>query len=212
MLLLVSWWILTDPLDKVYNDSTLSRDLTDILAQDTPDSSAYKGITEYLLVMAFSEEQLLGKTYREILDMSRLWAMKQQIRETQEKALAEQVDLEQEQRYKRLAKIVQVKLTGKEVSYADSIAITTYHLTLTNESDQSIIALEGTLEINYPLHGFFMRLDRTFAAPLSKRSSRQEKFVFKDSKWIGEKERSATQEKVIWRPEKILFKDGSTVD
>lgn len=212
MLLLVSWWILTDPLDKVYNDSTLSRDLTDILAQDAPDSSAYKAITQYLLVMAFSEEQLLGKTYREILDMSRLWAIKQEIREDQEKTLAEQEDLEQEQRYKRLAKIVQVKLAGKEVRYADSTVTTTYFITLTNKSVQPINALEGFLEINYPLYAQFIRLDLTFAPPLLGGASRQEKIVFQESAGVEQKERSDIQEKTIWRPEKIVFQDGSTVD
>lgn len=215
ILLLVFWGgtlSLTDPLDKIYHDSTLSRDLTDILAQDTPDSSAYKGITQYLLVMAFSEEQLVGKTYREILDLSRLWAVKQNIREEQEKALAEQADLEQEERYKRLAKIVQVKLTGKEVGHADSTVTTTYYVTLTNESDQTINALEGSLEINYPLYGQFMRLDLTFAPPLLGGSSRQEKIVFQESAGIEQKERSGAQGKAIWRPEKIVFQDGSMVD
>lgn len=212
MLLLVSWWILTDPLDKFYNDSTLSSDLRDILAQDTPDSSAYKGITQYLLVMAFSEEQVVGKTYRELLDLSRLWAIKQETREEQEKALAEQIHQEQEQRYKRLAKIVQVKLAGKEVRYADSTVTTTYSITLTNQSVQPINALEGFLEINYPLYGQFMRLDLIFAPPLLGGSFRQEKIVFQESAGIEQKKRSDIQGKVIWRPEKIFFQDGSVVD
>lgn len=215
ILLLVVWWgtsPLTDPLDKIYHDSTLSRDLSDILAQDTPDSSAYKGITQYLMVMAFSEEQLVGKTYREILDLSRLWAVKQEIREKQEKALAEQEDLELEQRYKRLAKIVQVRLAGKEAHYGDSTTTTTYTVTLTNESDKTINALEGALEINYPLYGLFMRLDSTFAPPLLGRSSRQEKIVFQESAVIEQKDLSDAVAKTIWRPEKIVFQDGSTVD
>lgn len=215
ILLLACWWgtsTLTEPLDKVYKDSTLSSDLIDILAQDTPDSSAYKGITEYLLVMAFSEEQLVGKTYREILDMSRLWSMKQNIRKEQEKTLAEQESLEQEQRYKRLAKIVQVNLMGKEVRYADSTVTTTYSITLTNESDQTIKALEASLEINYPFYGQFSRLNLTFAPPLLGVSSRQEKIIFQESAGIEQKERSDVLGKAIWRPEKIVFQDGSTVD
>lgn len=215
LLLLVCWWgtfTLPDPLDKIYNDSTVSADLKDILAQDTPDSSAYKAITQYLLVMAFSEEQLVGKTYREILDLSRLWTIKQEIRERQEKALAEQAYQEQEQRYERLAKIVQVALTGKDVYYADSTVTTTYSITLTNESDQPINALEGALEINYPLYGQFMRLDLTFAPPLLGGFSRQEKIVFQESAGIEQKERSDAQGKTIWRPEKIFFQDGSMVD
>lgn len=215
ILLLACWWgtsLLTDPLDKVYKDSTLSSDLIDILAQDTPDSSAYKEITEYLLVMAFSEEQLVGKTYREILDLSRLWAVKQNIREEQEKTLAEQADLEQEERHKRLSKIVQIKLAGKEVHYADSTVTTTYSITLTNESDQTIKALEASLEINYPFYGQFSRLNLTFAPPLLGGSSRQEKIVFQESTGIEQKERSDVLGKAIWRPEKIVFQDGSTVD
>lgn len=215
ILLLVCWggtFTLTDALDKIYNDSTVSADLKDILAQDTPDSSAYKAITQYLLVMAFSEEQLAGKTYREILDLSRLWTIKQEIREEQEKALAEQAYQEQNQRYERLAKIVQAASTGKDVHYADSTVITTYYVTLTNESDQPINALEGALEINYPLYGQFMRLDLTFAPPLLGGSSRQEKIVIQYSAGIEQKEFSDAVGKAIWRPEKIVFQDGSTVD
>src|SRR5690606_37852490 len=130
----------------------------------------------------------------------------------QEKALAEQEDLKQEQRYKRLAKIVQAKLAGKEVRYADSTLTTTYSIILTNESDQTINALEGFLEINYPLYGQFMRLDLTFAPPLLGRSSRQEKIVFQESAGMEQKERADTPEKTIWRPEKIFFQDGSMVD
>ncbi len=213
ILLLVSCWdtlILPDPLDKIYRNSTLSWDLREILAHDTPDSSAYKGITQYLLVMAFSEEQLVGKTYREILDLSRLWTMKQEIRDQQEKTLAKQTDLEQERRYESLRKIVAVILDGKEVISLDSALSITYHFTLTNHSNKSIKSVEGYVEINEALSSYFMRLDLTFAKPMPGHSSRREKVSFKKSKELGQTPKDSGEPgKLIWRPEKILFEDGS---
>lgn len=216
ILLLVSCWdtlILPDPLDKIYSTSTLSSDLREILAHDTPDSSAYKGITQYLLVMAFSEEQLIGKTYREILDLSRLWAIKQKIQEQQEKALAKQADLEQEKRYEILRKVVEVVLDSKEVIDLDSAVSITYHFTLSNHSHKSIKSVEGSVEINHDLHGYFTRQDLTFAKPLSKHSSWQEKVSFKKSKELGQTPKDSGEPgKLIWRPEKILFEDGSILE
>ncbi len=216
ILMLVSCWgtlILPDPLDKIYNNSTLSSDLREIVAQDTADSSAYKGITQYLLVMAFSEEQLVGKTYREILDLSRLWAIKQQIREEQEKAITEQADLEQEKRYERMRKIVGITLGTREVVSQDSILSITYPITLTNYTNKSINSIEGSVEISHELSSYFKRLDLTFAKPLPGHSSRQEKVPFEQSKDFGQNPGHPSQpEKLIWRPEKIRLEDGSIVE
>lgn len=202
-----------DPLDKIYNDKTLSADLKEILAHDTSDSSAYKGITQYLLVMAFSEEQLAGKTYREILDLSRLWAIKQEIKEIQEKALAEQADLEQERRYEILRKVVEVALDSEEVIDLDSAISVAYHFTLTNYSDKAIGSVVGSVEINHDLHAYFTRLDLNFATPLPQHASWQEKVIFKKSKEFGQNQKDPAEPgKLIWRPEKIRFEDGSILE
>lgn len=202
---LLSLTFLTDPLDRVYNEQTLDQDLTDILAYQAPDSSAYRAISHYLLVTAFSDEPLTGKTYRQILALDALWEEQQQRREAAVQAREELAVREEERHYASLREIVSVTLTGREVALGDSATSITYFYTLKNRSRKPIRAVQGFVGINHGLHGYALGIDLLFDPPLAARSSRREKITFQVSSGNvpGEHE-AATLE---WRPEMILFED-----
>ncbi len=206
----------TDPLDKVYNENTLTADLREILAQDSPDSTAYKAISQYLLIMAFSEEQLVGKTYRELLEGFYVWEVKQKVKEAEEDALAEQAALEQERRYDRLRKVVEVELTGREVVYKDSLMSVTYYFTVRNKSTKKIKSVEGMLEVNQGLSTSFLGIDLDFPIPMAGHSARPEKITatfFRTKEKDQEPENTPVEQaKVVWRPEKFLLVDGTVLD
>jgi hypothetical protein len=206
---LLSLTFLTDPLDRVYNEQTLDQDLADILAYQAPDSSAYRAIKQYMLVMAFSDEPLTGKTYRQMVALYALWEEQQQQREAIIKAREEQATQEEERRYAQLREIVALTLTGREVTKQDTTQRLTFFYTLKNESRKPIRAVQGYLEINYGMHGYALGIDLNFESPLKARASCREQFTFSkvsSASVPGDKEVATT----VWRPSRIVFTDGET--
>lgn len=133
----------TDPLDQLYSEQTVTADLQAILLTDSPDSAAYKGITQYLLLMSFSTEKLEEKTYREILDLYQVWDMQDKARQAREEVQAALEAEAEQKRTEELAKVVDVQLREITTQYTDSTVQFHYSISISNASDWKVKSLSG---------------------------------------------------------------------
>lgn len=133
----------TDPLDQLYSEQTVTADLQAILLTDSPDSAAYKGITQYLLLMSFTEEKLEGKTYRELLEGYQLWDVQDKARQAREEVQAALEAEAEQKRTEELAKVVDVQLREITTQYTDSTVQFHYSISISNASDWKVKSLSG---------------------------------------------------------------------
>ena len=143
LLTLLLLFIDTNPLDRPYSEQTVTADLQAILLTDSPDSAAYKGITQYLLLMSFTEEKLEGKTYRELLEGYQLWDVQDKARQAREEVQAALEAEAEQKRTEELAKVVDVQLREITTQYTDSTVQFHYSISISNASDWKVKSLSG---------------------------------------------------------------------
>ncbi|GAB3170887.1 hypothetical protein [Telluribacter humicola] len=199
----------TDPLDRTYCEKTLATDLQAILLADTPDSTAYKAITQYLLLMSFTEEKLEGKTYRQFWEEYQLWEIQDKARQAREE---EQAALEAEAEQKRteeLAKVVDVQLRDITAQYSDSTVQVYYSISITNRSEQNVKSVIGFLHHSDSTGGSVIYIALTFTEPLLPRTTRSETIT---STYTYNSHTDFTQDwaqldkaKVVWKPDEVRY-------
>ncbi|HEV7347142.1 hypothetical protein [Telluribacter sp.] len=185
--------------------------MQDILRMDSPDSTAYKGIKQYLLVVAFTEEKLDGKTYRDILELYQLWDIQDKTRRVRVESQAELEEEENRKRSEELPKVVDVSLREITAQYTDSIVQFHYSIAISNKSGRKVKAISGYLQQFTATGGTVLPLSFTFKEPLLPRKTRTEVVSTLEKKISGWNRSpfsaGRSKEKVIWKLEAIDFEE-----
>jgi len=204
----------TAPLDKKFNKETSFEDLKSI--KEEVDSSDYKLLSGSLLRLAFKGESIEGMTYSDILEDGKEWKAEQDRLEAEQKALAEKIKKEEEERTKRLNDVLTVALYKKGFSKYNYQEYITYSIAFENKSDRDIRALKGVLTINDLFDTKIKGISLTIDDPIKAGTTYKDSYTTDYNQFKSEdstlKSKDLDDLKIVWTPEKIIFSDGTTLE
>lgn len=204
----------SSPLDKKYNDETAKEDIEAI--KENIDSTDVKLLARSMMRLKIQDKNLKEMTYSEILEKGKKWKTEQDKILAEQKALADKARKEEMERRKRLSQAVTVSCFEKgylEVDYEEYI---TYKFAIQNKSEKDIRAIKGQITFTNLFDDEIQSLSFVYDQPIKAESeitynATTDYNQFKDEDQTL-KNKDLENLKVIWKPEKIIFADGSTLE
>ena len=204
----------SSPLDKKFNEDTAEEDIKAIKSE--LDSTELKLLAGSMIRLKFQDKKLEDMTYAEILEDGKKWKAEQEKIEAEQKALAEKAAKEEAERIKRLNQAVMVSCFEKgftEVDYQDYI---TYKFVIQNKSDKNIRAIKGGITFTNLFDEEIKSLNFVYDQPIlagkevNWNAQTDYNQFMDDDKTLRNKDLKDL--KVVWKPEKIIFEDGTTLE
>jgi hypothetical protein len=211
---LISLIACSSPLQREYSEKTFDQDMKELSEQI--DSTEMGLIFGSLMSKQMKGETIEGITYEELLNEGKAAKAKREKEEAEQKALAEKAAKEEAERIERLRAATAVTIFEKdyiEYNYQDYI---TLKFIIKNKSEKEIRAMKGaitftnlfddeikTVNFVYDQHiagGGEATWDATL--DYNQFSSEDQTLRNKDLKDL----------KVVWKPEKIMFSDGTSLE
>lgn len=202
------------PLDRKYSESTLEEDAKAIKSKlDSNDANLLMG---NLIRLTMLKKDMTKMTYREIIEDGKAWKRELEKKEASEKALREKAELEEADRFRRLSEAVAVACYQKGYKTANYDDYITYAFAIQNKSEKGIRAIKGEIVFTDLFDDEISKLGFTYDQPIGSNSTvkwnaTSEYNQFKESD-RSLKNKELKDIKVIWKPEKIIFEDGSTLE
>lgn len=161
-------------------------------------------------------EKLEEMTYREILDNGKEWKAEQEKIEAEQKALAEKAKKEEEARIKRLTESVLVSCYSKSFAEYDYQEYITYKFVIQNKSDKGIRAVKGSISFTNLFDNEIKSLSFVYDQPIAAGkevtwNAQTDYNQFMDDD-VALKNKDLKDLKVVWKPEKIIFEGGTTLE
>ncbi|WP_417786333.1 hypothetical protein [Tenacibaculum sp.] len=204
----------SSPLDKKFNEERAAEDIKAV--QSEIDSTEFRMLMGSMLRLKLEGEKVEGLTYREILEKGKIWKEKEEELEKEQKLLAEKAKKEELERINRLSESVIISCFDKgfyKYNYEDYI---TYKFVIQNKSNKNIRAVKGSLIFSNlfdeEIKTINLVYDKVLTADTTVNYEAQTDYnQFNDSdKALKNKE--LKDMKVKWKPEKIIFEDGTTLE
>lgn len=206
----------SNPIERKYSEATLSEDLKAIYEHDKPDSASIKGILGYMMLAAFTKENLTGKTYKEILALQKEAVTKLDAAQKEQGLLAAKALQEETEKRDKLGKVLTVAMYDKGFESGDYQKYLTYGLAFENKTDKDIRAVKGSLLINDLFDEKITSLTITYDVPLKAKSTAKESYTTDYNQFTDKdvllRSKKIEDLKIIWNPEKIIFSDGTTLE
>lgn len=204
----------SSPMDKKYNQETAGEDIVAIRSE--LDSTKIKLLAGSIIRLKLQDKQLEEMTYAEILKEGEKWKEEKEKKEAEQKALAEKAAKEEAERVKKLSEAVTVSCFEKgftEYNYEDYI---TYKFVIKNKSDKKIRAVKGGITFTNLFDDEISSLNFVYDQPIE---------AGKEVTWNAQTDYNQFEDddktlrnkdlkdlRVVWKPEKIIFEDGSTLE
>lgn len=202
------------PLDKKYNEKTLDEDAQAIRDQiDTTETAILLGT---VLRYKFQGKKLEEKTYGELLEEGRKFKEEQDKIEAEQKALAEKAKKEEEEKARRLNESLTVTVFNKGFVELDYEEYITFQFAFQNKTEKDILAFTGIMIFNDLFDVEISKLSITYDNGVKANSTVNWRATtdynqFRDSdKTLRYKELNKI--KLVWKPEKIIFNDGTSLE
>lgn len=204
----------SSPLDKKFNEETAKEDIEAIKSKI--DSTELKLLAGSMIRLKFQDKKLENMTYAEILDQGKKWKTEQEKIEAEQKALAEKASKEEAARIKKLTEAVIVSCFEKgytEVDYEDYI---TYKFVIQNKSEKVIRAVKGGITFTNLFDEEIKSLNFVYdqSIPIGQEvtwnANTDYNQFMDDDKTL--KNKDLKDLKVVWKPEKVIFEDGTTLE
>lgn len=204
----------SSPLEKKYNSETEDKDIESLKTElDTADLRLILGT---MFRMRIEDKDFEGMTYRELLEDGKRYKAEQERIEAEQQAMAEKAAREEAERVKRLQDAVMVSCYEKgfyEGTYEDYI---TYKFVIKNKSDKDIRALKGMVVFNDIFDEKISALGLTYDQPIEagkeitwNATTDYNQFKSEDRSL---RNKDLKDMKVVWVPEKLIFRDGTTLE
>lgn len=204
----------SSPMDKKFNEETAKEDIEAIKSK--LDSTDLQLLAGSMIRLKFQDKKLEEMTYAEILENGKKWKAEQEKIEAEQKALAEKAAKEEAERIKKLTEAVIVSCFEKgytEVDYQDYI---TYKFVIQNKSDKAIRAVKGRITFANLFDEEIKSLNFVYDQPIPAgqevnwNATTDYNQFMDDDKIL--KNKDLKDLKVVWKPEKIIFEDGTTLE
>ena len=204
----------SSPMDKKFNEETVKEDIQAIKTKI--DSTELQLLAGTMMRLKFQDKNLENMTYAEILDNGKKWKIEQAKIEAEQKALAEKALKEEQERIKRLTESVLVSCFSKGYTKVDWEDYITYKFVIQNKSDKNIRAIKGSISFANLFDETIKSLNFVYDQPIEAGkevtyNAQTDYNQFTDSD-KALKNKDLKDLKVIWKPEKIIFEDGSTLE
>lgn len=204
----------SSPLDKKYSEDTIKEDAKELRSE--LDSSDVKLLMGSIFRLTMQQEDLTKMTYGEILENGKAWKAEQDRIEAEQKALQEKAAREEAERVARLQNAVMVTCFKKgytEVNYQDYI---TYGFAIQNKSEQDIRAVKGEIMFTDLFDDEIKTLSFTYDQPIRAGATANWNATTDYNQFMDDDVRLKNKElkdlKIVWKPIKVIFQDGSTLE
>ncbi|WP_188465261.1 hypothetical protein [Bizionia arctica] len=204
----------TSPLNKKFNEDTAKEDIQGLKTK--MDSTEFMLLAGTMIRLKFQDQKLETMTYSEILEKGKRWKIEQEeIEEEQRKLAANALEVEND-RTRRLSESVLVSCFSKGFTKYDYEDYITYKFVIQNKTDKKIRAIKGSVTFNNlfdeTIKSLNLVYDQSIDAGMEVTYSAQTDYnQFTDSD-KALKNKDLKDMKIIWKPEKIIFEDGSTLE
>jgi len=206
----------SSPMNNKYSDATLESDLKAIRDANSLDSTEINLLAMYFVRAKLLNENIDGKTYNEILAEAKIAKQKQEEEERIQKELAEKARKEEEARIARLKNALTVTIYDKgydEYNYQEYI---TYKFAFENKTEKDITAFTGQIMFTDLFDKEIKSLNLTYDDGVKAKSTKNYSATTDYNQFMNDdqllKSKNLKQIKLVWKPEKILFTDGSTLE
>ena len=204
----------SSPMDKKFNEETAEEDIEAIKGKI--DSTELQLLAGSMIRLKFQDKELEEMTYGEILDDGKKWKAEQEKIEAEQKDLAEKAAKAEAERIKKLTEAVIVSCFEKgytEVDYQDYI---TYKFVVQNKSDKAIRAVKGGITFTNLFDEEIKSLNFVYDKPIEAGKEVNWNATTNYNQFMNEdqtlKNKDLKDLKVVWKPEKIIFVDGTTLE
>ncbi|AUS04957.1 hypothetical protein [Pseudotamlana carrageenivorans] len=205
----------SSPLENKYSDATFENDLKAIKEANALDSTETMLLAGYFMRAKLLKEPLDGKSYSQILEEAKAFKKKQEEEERIQQELAEKAKKEEKERIARLKNALTVTIYDKgftEYNYQDYI---TYKFAFENKTDKDITAFTGQMVFLDLFDKEIKSLNLTYDDGVKAKSTTNYSAQTDYNQFMNDdqllKSKSLKQIKLQWKPEKILFADGTTL-
>ncbi|WP_298501807.1 hypothetical protein [uncultured Maribacter sp.] len=197
------------PLDKKYNEDTLSQDAKEIKKDGDLTEKEVQVMAGWIVRAKMKDEKLEGKTYREILEEAKDYKKEQE-------ELTEKTKRQEEEKRQRLGSALTVAMYDKGYQKYDYEDYLTYSLAFENKTDKDIRAFKGSISINDLFDTKITSVSLTIDDPIEAGTIFKGTYTTDYNQFSDEDKRIRNKEladlKVVWTPDKIIFADGSTLE
>ncbi len=206
----------SSPMNNRYSDATLETDLKAIREAEILDSTEISLLAMYFVRAKLLNEPIDGKSYKDILAQAKALKQKQDEEARLEKELAEKARQEAEAKMARLKTALIVTVFDKGYVEYDYQKYITYKFAFENKTDKDITAFTGQLVFTDLFDQEIKTISLTYdsgiqANTITDYSATTDYNQFRDEDQLL-KSKSLKQVKLVWKPAKILFADGTVME
>ena len=204
----------SSPLKKKFNEETAKEDIEKLKTKI--DSSEIALLAGTMMRLKLQDEKIEEMTYSEILEKGKKWKEEQEKIEAEQRELAAKALKLENERIKRLSESVLVSCFSKGFTKYDYEDYITYKFIIHNKSDKNIRAIKGSITFTNLFDETIKSLNLVYDQPIDAGlevtyNAQTDYNQFTDSdKALRNKD--LKDMKVIWKPEKIIFEDGTTLE
>ncbi|PWK18574.1 hypothetical protein [Xanthomarina spongicola] len=204
----------SSPMNKKFNEETAKDDIERIKTK--LDSTELMLLAGTMIRLKLQDETLETMTYSEILEKGKLWKIEQEKIEAEQRELAAKALKIENDRIRRLSESIIVSCFSKGFTKYDYEDYITYKFVIQNKTDRKIRAIKGSITFNNlfdeTIKSLNLVYDQSIDPGMEVTYNAQTDYnQFTDSdKALKNKE--LKDMKVVWKPEKIIFEDGSILE
>lgn len=202
-------------LDRQYNESAMEEDLKAIVEEGELDTSEIFLLGIYVSFGKLEGKDLSNKTYAEILAEAKTLEKEKHTQQEEQEKLANKIKEEENAHYEKLRKTIGVAIYDKGFQEVDWQDYNTFKFAFENKSDKGIRAFKGTVVFTDLFDEEIYSLNLTIDEPIPSGQT---------ITWNGQADYNPYREqdvvlrnkglddlKIIWKPEKIIFTDNTTL-
>ncbi len=204
----------SSPLDKPFKKDNLEEDVIEL--KESLSEEELNMLAGYIAIKSLGDDKMLGKTYGNLLDEAKNLKEELRLKKEEEKMLAEKARAEEAEKIKRLGGALTVSLFEKGFSKYNYQDYITYKFAFENKKDKDIKAFTGQIIFNDLFDKKISSLNLTYDDGVPANSTKNwnaqtdyNQFMDKD---VALKNKDVEDLKIEWIPEKIIYKDGSTLE
>ncbi|HEY8688993.1 MAG TPA: hypothetical protein VIM07_07150 [Chitinophagaceae bacterium] len=198
-----------DPMDKTYNATTYVQDIAAIRESNKVSYEDIELLTKYIALSKIAGNDLEGKTYDEILEKIK------EIRKANTDQ-TDQLNMEKDAMRERMSAYLKVMLTEKIFTKVNNKDYFSYTVTFQNTSPKNIKMVVGNISLNDLLDREIKNIQIVLDEELASNSIVKKTYTIaydagnENDKRIRSKE--LVDLRVLWNPQKIIFKDGTVAE
>jgi len=206
----------SSPMDNKYSDATFESDLKAIRDANSLDSTEINLLAMYFVRAKLLNENIDGKSYNELLQQAKILKQKQEEEERIQKELAEKAKKEEDARIARLKEALIVSIFDKGYTEYEYQEYITYKFAFENKTNKEITAFTGQIVFTDLFDKEIKSLNLTYDDGVKANSIKNYSATTDYNQFMDEdqllKSKNLKQIKLVWKPEKILFTDGTTLE